>query len=482
MPLSRKPKVLDDVAFAPLNFGLPDYKTRAQQALALLGLTPLQNRIIWELSGGEQHLVALAGALAMSPEIIMVDEPVAQLDPVNAETVYQNLAMLNQKFGKTIIVIEHHPDFIGAYCKSVILLRNGSVVWHLPVQEALSRVDDLRENDLFPPHVTRLAHALRTERETPHPYPIHLEDGIPYFRPFVHPSNGASVVPPVPSLPEPAKPKPDPLLEFRNVSHHYLTITNEPKPVLNQINLQIHAGDRIALVGANGAGKSTLLKMVSGLERPKEGVLFFRGQNTARLSPEKLADDIALIYQDPQQMFIEDSIERDIAYYLTERKVPGTSEIVAKALVDFRLEAIKERDGRLLSGGQMRRLSLAIGASMRPKVMLLDEPTSSLDVANRIQITEMLRKLEEWVQTVIIATHDMELVTEWANRVIVLRQGQILADAPPADIFRDQTLVQTARIRLPQVVSLSHALALFPMPLTVNGFLQFVRARRDSHV
>jgi energy-coupling factor transport system ATP-binding protein len=246
------------------------------------------------------------------------------------------------------------------------------------------------------------------------------------------------------------------------------------KVVLNEINLDLFNRERIALVGANGAGKSTLLKLIAGLEKPTDGTIHVLGKDTHNISAERLADHVALIYQTPQQMFIEDSIRRDIAYYLKAREVPDADARVVQILEDFRLTGLAERDGRLLSGGQMRRASLAIGACMRPKVMLLDEPTSSLDLSNRRQIVDMLGTLERWVKTVIIATHDMEMVAEWAQRTIVLRQGQVIADAPPETIFGDMNLVERARIRPPQVVQLSNALEIHPVRLSVDAFVDYL--------
>jgi energy-coupling factor transport system ATP-binding protein len=261
---------------------------------------------------------------------------------------------------------------------------------------------------------------------------------------------------------------------FEAVYHHYELMEGERRVVLENINLHINKGERIALVGGNGAGKSTLMKMLAGLERPKRGRVLMRGRDIVKDSPERLADEIALVYQDPQEMFIEDSIRGDIAYYLKERNLADWEEIVNKALVDFNLVELQERDGRLLSGGQMRRASLAIGACMRPKIMLLDEPTSSLDVSNRSQIVKMLSKLHDLVDTVVIATHDMELVAEWATRMIVLRTGRVLADAAPAEVFANDELIREARIFPPQVVRLSNALAIQPVHLSVDSMAEFL--------
>lgn len=469
-----KPKVFDDVAFAPLNFGMANYRDRARASLSTLRLDHLNDRIIWELSGGEKHLVALAGVLALEPEILIIDEPISQLDPVNAETIYQTLTYLNKELGKTIITIEHHPDFIGLYCDSVILFKEGSVVWHLEVREALSRIEELEQHDIFSPQVTRIAHRIHNPaRANGVVYPINLPESIAFFKKYYQ----------VNPLTPPRKEKEvihngcKPMITFQNVTHSYKLLDGSRKRILEMINLAFSAGEKIALVGANGAGKSTLIRLICGLEKPKEGIIIVSGTDTRATTPEELADKVSLVYQQPQQMFIEDSIRKDLSYFLKARKMSGLEEIVEGAIRDFNLEEIQDRDGRLLSGGQMRRASLAIGACMRPEVMLLDEPTSSLDVANRRQIMAMMNKLSDWVQMVIIATHDMELVAEWADRVIILRQGRVLADDTPANIFRDPMLINEACIHPPQVVQLSNALDILPVHLSVDSFVRDLSTR-----
>lgn len=467
-----KPKVRDDVAFGPLNFGMADYEERATRTLTMLGLVEIEDRIIWELSGGQQHLVALAGAVALEPDIIVVDEPVSQLDPVNADTVYARLAHLNQ-LGKTIISIEHHPEYIGAYCDSVVLMKDGQVLWKLPTREALARVDELAQYDIFAPQVTRIAHQVGIRLARPGAdYPIQLERAVDYFRPMLPAviAGGGEVQ----AVPEPDAAKREAVVVFEGVTHRYLTITEQEMVVLDDVNVTFREGERVALVGANGAGKSTLLKCVAGLVRPRQGRVWVMGRDALKTSPEDLADVVSLVYQDPQQMFIDESIRHDVAYFLKARKHPETEALVTQALADFNLTALADRDGRLLSGGQMRRASLAIGACMRPRVMLLDEPTASLDVNSRLQIMQMLTKLDDWVKTVVVASHDMELVAEWATRVIVMHNGRIVADAPPIEIFKQMALAETAKIRPPQVVRLCHALGLTPVHLTVEQFADYV--------
>ncbi len=471
-----KPRVLEDVGFAPLNFGMADHRQRAESTLEMLGLSHLGSRIIWELSGGEQHLVALAGALALDPEIIVVDEPISQLDPVNAEAVYSKLDMLHKQYGKTIIVIEHHPEFIANYCDTVALLTDGTLTWNLPVREALARVDELEQQNIFVPQVTRIAKRMfSNHRVQVAGTPIKLDEGVRSFQSYAEAGkrklNGGSGN----GSKEAGAPSAV-VATFENIHHHYELMEGERRKVLENINLSFGKGERIALVGANGAGKSTLMKMLAGLERPKSGRVLVRGRDIVKDSPERLADEIALVYQDPQEMFIEDSIRGDVAYYLKERRIEGWEQIVEQALVDFNLVELQERDGRLLSGGQMRRASLAIGACMRPKIMLLDEPTSNLDVSNRNQIVKMLSQLQNWVDTVVIATHDMELVAEWATRMIVMSKGKVLADAAPSVVFGDADLIEQARIYPPQVVRLSNALEIKPVHLSVDTMAEFLAA------
>ena len=152
-----RPTVLDDASYACMNYGMKDYKERGMKALELCGLTGRENDYVFQLSGGQTHLLALAGAVSLGPEVLILDEPIAQLDPRHADLIYEILKDLNENQGKTIIVIEHHTEYIGDYCKNVLLLKDGRVEWKLPAREALSRVEELQASNIFPPQVTLAA-------------------------------------------------------------------------------------------------------------------------------------------------------------------------------------------------------------------------------------------------------------------------------------------------------------------------------------
>lgn len=186
-----RPTVLDEACFAPLNYGLPNYRELGERALAMCGLDAIHNRFIWELSGGQKHLLALAGALSLDPDILIVDEPVSQLDPQHARLIYECLSRLNMEYGKTIIVIEHHTEFIADFCADVVLMDKGRVLWNLPVREGLNRITDLEQLGIQPPEVTRasiqaaeLTQGIKTNADpssSGQRFPITVEEANVYF-------------------------------------------------------------------------------------------------------------------------------------------------------------------------------------------------------------------------------------------------------------------------------------------------------------
>ncbi|MGM9605732.1 MAG: energy-coupling factor ABC transporter ATP-binding protein, partial [Faecousia sp.] len=234
-----------------------------------------------------------------------------------------------------------------------------------------------------------------------------------------------------------------------------------------------------ALIGSNGAGKSTLMKLLIGLLKPSEGEIALNGTVLKDVKPEALSRQISLVYQNPEEMFIKDSIRGDIAYALQVRGVDGWEKQTDRLLERFRLTQLKERDGRLLSGGQMRRASLAIGVALNPGILLLDEPTANLDIATRREIMRTLNEMKEITETVMIATHDMQLVCEWAQRIIVLCQGKVVADGTRDEIFGDRALAGQVGIRPPEIFDLARRLDERALCYTVDEF--YHTFREDEH-
>ncbi|MEK4762344.1 energy-coupling factor transporter ATPase [Viridibacillus sp. FSL E2-0187] len=462
-----RPTVIEDASFVPLNYGLADYKERGEWALKVTGLTPLRNEFIWQLSGGQKHLLALAGVLAMKPKILIVDEPVAQLDPQHAEEVYDILKKLNKDHGITIIVIEHHTEFIAKYCEQVVLMERGKVLWKKCVKDALSQVSELIGHSIYPPQVTQAAYLLDDFLKKDSYYPITVDDAVKHFHKGKVENNDIDESA---EISQRLLKKEKKIVQFNNVSLQYRTFKKQKKQVLSNINLNLHEGDMVALVGNNGAGKSSLMKLITGINKPTEGDVFIQELKTANTSAERLGDIVSFVYQNPEEMFIDDSVRKDIEFYLKVRKVPDYEKLVDQLLEDFSLTEIQHRDGRLLSGGQQRRVSLAIGAAMKPSIILLDEPTANLDIATKKQVVHMLEKLKKHVQTVVVATHDMQLVSEWANRIVVMNKGTIICDGNRQEVFGDEDLMQKAGLSSPQILQLSNALHMNPLCYTVADF------------
>ncbi len=460
-----RPTVLDDASYSCLNYAFPDYLDRGRKALAQCGLEGREEEYVWQLSGGQTHLLALAGAVSLSPDVIILDEPIAQLDPMHADRIYEVLRQLNEVYGKTIIVIEHHTEYIADYCKHVLLMKDGRVRWMLPTREALQKVDELEECNIFPPQVTQAAARLKKAGSLPQNQilPTTVQEGLEVFAPLVsHPVSAE----PVTAASEQTA------VRFENVSLNYRSVKGDPRCVLDGLNLEIHKGEKVALIGSNGAGKSTLMKLMVGLLKPQSGSVSLFGESIIKKKAEELSRQISLVYQNPEDMFIKDSIRADIAYAMQVRGIPDWQQRTDALLKRFRLEQLQDRDGRLMSGGQMRRASLAIGVALEPGILLLDEPTANLDIATRREIMGVLEDMKDIIQTAVIATHDMQLVCQWAERIIVLCGGKVVADGTRDEIFSRVDLAQMVGIRPPEIFTMARALDNRALCYTIDEFTE----------
>ncbi|GAA4073114.1 ABC transporter ATP-binding protein [Amphibacillus indicireducens] len=457
--------VFEDVAFSPLNFGFPDYKERAMHALELLGITHLKDQTVWELSGGQKHLTALAGALALDPEVLIIDEPVAQLDPQHATEIYDKLKYLNESLGKTIITIEHHTEFIANYCKQVALIEDGQVKWHEDVRTGLLKITERHGAKIYPPQVTQAAMLLNDYR-TKDELPITVQEAVTYFKDYYfYPDSNRHK----PNL----RPTSSAILSVNDLRYEVKTLNKQRKTILDIPEMTLYEGDRVAIVGNNGAGKTTLMKSLAGIIRPQAGEITIGDINVLKTSVEKLSSHISYIYQNPEEMFIQDTIKNDITYFGKVRNLEQT-ELYEQIAESLNMRHLFPLDGRLLSGGQQRRSSVAIGLAMLPTIMMLDEPTASLDIGHRKQLVDILHSIRDRIKTVVIATHDMQLVAEWATRVIVMEHGKVIFDGTPKLLFDRVEIWKQAGLKLPQIAELSLALNI-QSTLSVDEFVARVK-------
>ena len=460
-----RPTVLDDASYACLNYAFPDYLDRGRAALKQCGLEGREGEYVWQLSGGQTHLLALAGAVSLQPDILILDEPIAQLDPMHADRIYGVLRELNETYGKTIIVIEHHTEYIADYCRHVMLMKDGQVQCMLPTDEALRRVDELEACNIFPPQVTRAAHRMRAAGKLAAlaALPTTVEQGKAAFASLNHCPRPLARSGPA---------REEAVVAFQGVRLAYRSVKGAPREVFHDLNLEIHRGEKVALIGSNGAGKSTLMKLMVGLLRPGEGTVSLFGEPIGEKRAEDLSRQISLVYQNPEEMFIKDSIRGDIAYAMQVRQVPRWEQRTEDLLARFRLTDLAQRDGRLMSGGQMRRASLAIGIALDPGILLLDEPTANLDIATRREILSVLEEMKGITETAVIATHDMQLVCQWADRIIVLSGGKVVADGTRDEVFSQREVVDQVGIRPPEIFTMAQALDPAALCYTIEEFLE----------
>lgn len=459
-----RPTVRDDVAFGPINFGRDSYAEDTDEALRNLGIDHIADRYIWQLSGGQSHLTALAGVLALRPDVIVVDEPVAELDPARAEEIYERLAILNREHGVTVITIEHHAEFVARYASSVVLMAEGSPVWHLPVDDAMRRSAELEQHGIPAPQVVQAVQALGIDAA-----PRTAQQGATLLAGLM---TEASVVD------QPERPGDMPgrvVARVEKVVHGYRSVGGDVTRVLDDLDVTLRSGERIALVGGNGAGKSTLLKLLAGIIVAREGEVVIDGRSTRAVSARVMAEKAAYLSQHPQLMFLKGSVREDVALFPRSHRHADTDGIVERVLDRVDLTSIADRDGRTLSGGQQRRATLAIGLAMRPSLLLLDEPTSSLDTRSRDDVTTVLSELAGSIECTVVATHDMQLVAEWATRVLVLDEGRVRADLTPRELFADAVLMERVRLRPPQISILGRELGLDPIPLSVAELVAALR-------
>jgi energy-coupling factor transport system ATP-binding protein len=374
-------RVEDEVAFGPRNLGLDEkeIRQRTEWALQATGLSDLRCERPAALSGGQKQCLAIASALAMRTQVLVLDEPTASLDVPNTRRVIETLARLRAEYGITIILIEHRLAEAAQLAGRVILMDAGRIL------------ADGSPQEIFANRELRLRLGLRRPAEVPQvSWDILIQ------------SNGR---------PSPAD---APLLELENVSAGF-----NGRAVIRDIQVSFYAGEFVALVGDNGAGKSTLALTAAGLIKPQTGVVRFC--NGARPRPGL---DVALLFQDPLEQLFTDSVDEEVAF------APGNygcfdPGLQAQILQEADLWELRQRRPQSLSVGQQQRTALASCLGLRPRLLILDEPTLGQDWGHLQRLMNYIQELNRQGTTILLISHDYKLVHHYARRVILLRDGRI---------------------------------------------------------
>ena len=394
-------RVEGDVAFVLENLGMDTatMRRRVEEVLDALGIAHLRDRSPSSLSGGEKQRCAIAGALAAAPDALVLDEPTSQLDPQGAEDVLAAVARLNADLGTTVVLAEHRLERAAPLADRAVIVRGGRVGAPGPPSEVLPPYEGAAS-------VTRLGLLLGWD-----PAPLTVRDARRAASISVVPTRSASA--PVPATEAPG----DAQLIIRGVR-----LDVGGRTILDGIDCQLHAGEVVALLGRNGSGKTTLLRAIAGLSRPARGTID-RGRST-----------VAYVPQDPNAVLLGPTVRKDVesTLRLLHRRDHGS---VDRWLARLGIAEVADRHPRDLSAGQRQRVAIAAIAVGEPDVLLLDEPTRGMDAASKAALERAIAEVAGGGRSVVLATHDVELAARVATRVVVLGDGDIVADGPARSVL-----------------------------------------------
>lgn len=452
--------VLDEVAFAPENLLIPadEVLARAERALKLVGLWERRGDNPDRLSGGGRQRLAIACALAMASPVLVLDEPTANLDPAGIDEVYAVLRELANERDHAIVLVEHNLDAaVDLVDRVVVLDRDGRLVADGQAHELLrERATEFAELGVWLPVSTVAALRLRETRVVLDPLPL-------------TPAELAAALDAVPELPaprpaaapsgsEPGRPE----HERVAIRAHGLSVQRGGRRgpiVVRDIDLEVGAGDFLAIVGTNGAGKTSLLQALAGVIPSPTGAIDVLGIDPGAADARERARRIGFVFQNPEHQFVAATVADELAFGLRSHDVGDAErdQIVERMLHRFGLGALRAQHPSLLSGGQKRRLSVGTALIAGAPVLALDEPTFGQDRERADELLGMLRDLNDEGTTVLIVTHDLQLVADHATHMAVMAEGRLLGVGPTAEVLAGP-LIEAAGLRHPPLARATRGL------------------------
>lgn len=405
-------RVEDDIAFSLEQAGIPrsEMQKRVQTVMDQLKLMPLRHRKVDSLSSGETQRVAIAAALVLEPEILVLDEPTSQLDPLTAEEVLQLLVKLKTELGLTIVLSEQRLDRVLSYADQVISLSpQGRLIASGNPQEVILK------STLKPPLV-ELA-----ERRGWHPIPLDVEQAKKFVSPVVQ--NLTSE----PGLPANSKI----LVQVKD-----LEVILGKQVVLKNVNINVYAQERLVLMGPNGAGKSTLLRAMVGLVKPDQGRILFKEREVNYQHTAETSQHIGFLPQDPNALLFAESVQKELEITLENHQLPIQRDHIQNLLTQLNISSKAALYPRDLSTGEKQRVALGAVVVTQPEMIILDEPTRGLDQRTKAALLDLLFLWNKKGKTILLVTHDVEFAAVLATRVVILEAGKVVNEGNPAQVMR----------------------------------------------
>lgn len=405
-----------EIAFGLENLGLPreEMARRIAEVCGFMNLTPLREAFTPTLSGGQKQKLALAAVLVMQPDVLILDEPTSQLDPVAAEELLNLVKRLNEEMGLTVILIEQRLERCYHLADRVLIMEEGAVACAGAPAEAAREA--VKRGLPFLPPVARLCAGLSFN-----PVPVTVKEGRRLLRARLTGAKPAGNHAP---KPQPANPHGrESVVRVENLWVTY----PEGREALKGVSLTVRAGEFIAILGETGAGKTTLLRCMAGLLAPGRGKINVLGRDLRRDGCKEIRRCVAYLSQNPNDYLFQETVEEEVRF--TAKNLGLKSEAAITAILErLELQDHRRRNPRDLSGGERQRVALAAVLVTQPRLILLDEPTRGLDLRLKAKLGDFLRQEAAAGKAVVLVTHDVEFAAEFATRVILLADGRVVAD------------------------------------------------------
>ncbi|EIK84340.1 ABC transporter ATP-binding protein [Peptoniphilus lacrimalis] len=482
--------VEDEILFGLENFGVAhsEIPSRIDEALQIVGISDLRNRDLDTLSGGQKQKVAIAAILALKPKVMVLDEPTCALDPVSSKMIFSILKDLNKNFGITVVVIEQKVALLSEYCKRLVVLSNGTLSLDLPVSQALKNMDLLYSIGINYPRTTHLVNDLQSKNVcSKSDLPVSVEDTVNTIVNTINSgkslvshddshsefdnsecdSNKSAVagdfsnesqVSKQSSTHQPEQ-NTSPCLSLKNVSFSYPSGIS----ALKNVSFEAYAGELVTLVGRNGAGKTTVTKLINGLLKASSGNIFIDGKDTSNMKISQIAHYVSTLFQNPDRQLCKDTVLEEVAFscILLGESVKDANDHAMQVIEKLNLDP--KASPFMLSRGQRQMVALAATVVTKPKILVLDEPTCGLDYMECLRIMQVVEDLRDHGCCIIMVCHDMEVVLDFATRLIVVNDGKILEDGSISCVFENNAICKEAALCAPLLCAVSQG-------LVKNGF------------
>jgi energy-coupling factor transporter ATP-binding protein EcfA2 len=448
--------VADEVAFGPENFGVPrdEINLRLVEALKATRLEGYEDREPHSLSGGEQQACVIAAVFAMQPEIYVLDEPLANLDPEGKAQVMRVVVDIAKKRGKTLVLVEHALEEVLPLVDRVIVMDKGYIIQDGPVEKILAAGD-------IPYVFTRPPIIRLGEKYGITPLPLTSEV---FYSKFTSRYKLGKIewINSQEDMPKNSKP----IIKIDEISFSYNKHDQTQRDALREVSLSISPGEMVAILGRNGSGKTTLIRHIIGLIQPDSGKVEVLDQDVATTPTHKLARHVGFCFQNPNHQIVSFNVRDEIIFGLKAHGIdPGEyDERIRKALEFVNMLDYIDSEVFDLGKGQKQRLALASVLSLEPEILIVDEPTTGQDPRMAQEIFEILQRLNESGTTVLIITHQIDYAAAFANRAVVLSEGKIKFDGRMNNLLSDKDLMKATSLEMPETTRLASLMSHHGIP------------------